>query len=101
MAPRQAASQRERWSFGGKTEEGKRALDGGIKEQNNGLRMASHILPSLVFSGTSLAGSLCSSLKLQGTLEGKHVSNWGCNPGRPVLPAQTSTTNMPDRARRA
>lgn len=97
MAPRQ----RERWGFSGKTEEGKRVLDGGIKEQNNGLCMASHILPSLVFTGTSLAGSLCSSLKLQGTLEGKHVSNWGRNPGRPVLPAQTSTTNTHHRAHRA
>lgn len=37
--------------------------------------------------------TLSSSLKLQGTLEGKHVSNWGRNPGRPVFLAQARTAN--------
>lgn len=45
--------------------------------------------------------TLPSSLKLQGTLEGKHVSNWGRNPGRPVLLSQTCTTNTRYRTHEA
>lgn len=77
---------------------------GRIKEENNALYIASYIHVTIYLLYQPLPPSihtLASSQKLQGTLEGKHVSNWGRNPGRPVFLAQARTANTCYHAHKA
>lgn len=83
---------------------GKGMLDGRIKERNNVLYIASHIHPSIAFTSPSLPSVHNSYLHLSNfkALWRENMSvTGGRNPGRPVLLAQTRTTNTRYHAHKA